>query len=55
MITLTVRELIEALEELPQDYPVVADNMVVSDVVIRDELYSTEEGFYDEGLVVKLI
>lgn len=41
---------------MPQDYPVVAnDNLVVTEALIRDELYSTEEGFYDEGLVVKLI
>ena len=53
---MTVRELIEALEALPQDYPVVSsDNIVISDIVVRDELYSTEEGLYDEGFVVKLL
>lgn len=51
---MTVRDLIEILEELPQDYPVTTDSAEITEIVVRDEIYYTEDGLYDEGFVVKL-
>ena len=55
MIQMTVRELIELLEELPQNYPVVSDCAEITEVVVRDEEYFTDEYFYTEGYVVKIL
>ena len=52
---MTVRELIEILETMPQKRPVIADSVEITEVVIRDEIYCTEEGIYDDGIIVKLI
>jgi len=52
-----VRELIETLEEMPPEYHVVVHGTElteVTEVLIRDELYFTEDHGYDEGLVVKI-
>ena len=57
MISMTVRDLIEKLEECPPDYPVVVlgDELVeVSEVLIRDELFFTEDHIYKDDLVVKI-
>jgi len=54
VIPLTVRELIETLEEMPSDYKVVVDGAEVSQILIRDEEYYTEDGTYSEGLIIKL-
>jgi len=51
---MTVQELIEALEELPPDLPVVADGCEISEVLIRDEIYFTEDHNYQEGTIVKV-
>ena len=51
---MTVRDLIEILEQYPQDCHVVADDAEITEVVIRDEVYYTEDNIYDEGLIVKL-
>jgi hypothetical protein len=51
---MTVRELIETLEELPQDYPAVTNDIEVSEVVIRNEVYFTEDHFYKERTIVKI-
>ena len=52
---MTVSELIDRLEELPQDYPVVVDNQEITEVVVRDEIYCTNEYVYKDGLLVKLL
>lgn len=54
MICLKVKELIEFLEELPQDYPVCIDNAEITEITVRDEIYYAEEGLYSEGFIVKL-
>lgn len=54
MIKLTVRDLIEILEGLQQDAPVCNDTGEITEVVVREELYYSENGIYDEGIVVKL-
>lgn len=54
MSSMTVRDLIEALEELPPDYPVATDGAEITEIVVRDEMYYTEDGLYNEGIVVKL-
>ena len=51
---MTVRELIETLEELPLDLPVVVDSKEVDIIVIRDELYYSEDAGYVDGKIVKL-
>lgn len=51
---MTVKEVIDRLEELPQDYPVATDEGEITLVVIRDEIYYTEDHGYIEGPVVKL-
>ena len=52
---MTVKELIDRLEELPQDYPVVVENHEITEIVIRDEIYYTDEYVYKDGLIIKLI
>ena len=57
MSKMTVRELIDALENMPPDFPVVIGGVEITEVtetLIRDELYLTDERYYDEGLVVKI-
>lgn len=51
---MTVKELIEHLEELPMDYPIVTDEGEVTLVLVRDEIYFTEDHGYREGPIVKL-
>lgn len=51
---MTVEELIKKLESLPPDYPVVADGREITEALIREEIYTTEDEWYAEGLVVKL-
>ena len=54
---MTVRDLIENLEEMPSNYPVVikgAEIIEVSELFIRDELYLSEDGSYKDGMIVKL-
>lgn len=53
-MNMTVRELIEALEGMPQNYHIVADNAEITEIVIREEVYYNEEGVYSEGMIVKL-
>lgn len=54
MISVTVRDLIEALEEFPQDYPVVIDGCEVEQIVIRDEIYLSSDIGYTDGLIIKI-
>ena len=54
MIPLTVRDLIEVLEELPPNYPVVADGTEITEVLIREEIYYTEDQLYEDNVIVKL-
>ena len=51
---MTVRDLIEILEELPMDLPVVENGCEITEVLIRDELYLTAENGYQEGMIVKV-
>lgn len=51
---MTVRELIETLEEFPLDLPVTENGCEISEVLIRDELYFSEDHEYREGQVVKI-
>ena len=51
---MTVRELIEKLEEIPRDYRVTADNIEITEIVVRNEMYLDEDGFYKDGFIVKL-
>lgn len=51
---MTVRDLVEALEELPLDLPVTAGGCEISEVLIRDEIYFTADQVYEENVIVKL-
>ncbi len=51
---MTVRDLIEALEELPLDLPVTENECEVTEVLVREEIYFTEDHEYKEGLIVKI-
>lgn len=55
MIHLTVRDLIEILEDMPYDLPVVVNDCEVEEVLIRDEIYYTSDLGYEEGPIVKII
>ena len=54
MSLMTVRELIEALEELPAEYPVITEGAEITEVLVREEMYLTSEHQYDDGPVIKL-
>ena len=54
MRLMTVRELIEALEEMPQDLPVVADSKEIDIIVIRNEIYYSSDAGYIDGEIIKL-
>ena len=54
MTSMIVRELIEILEEVPQDYPVVADDVEVTEVLIREEVYFDEDRKYNERKIIKI-
>ena len=54
---MTVRDLIEKLEEMPSDYPVVTRDVEiveVSELFLRDEMYLSEDGGYKDGDIVKI-
>lgn len=51
---MTVRELIEALEEMPQDLRVSANGEEITQVLLRDELHLTADLTYEDGPVIKL-
>ena len=51
---MTVRELIETLEEFPQDLPVVVETSEVEQVVIREEVFYSSESGYTDGIILKL-
>ena len=56
-MSMKVRELIEELEQYPPDCPVVIRDQEleeVTQILLRDEQYFTEDHCYDEGLVVKI-
>ena len=52
---MTVRDLIEILEELPYDLPVVVDGSEVDQVLVRDEVYYTTDLGYQDGEIVKIM
>lgn len=52
---MTVRDLIEVLEELPYDLPVVVESHETEEVVIRDEIYYSAELKYKDGPIVKIL
>ncbi len=52
---MTVRDLIERLEEMPSHLPVCVDGTEVSEVIIRDELHFTADYEYEDGPVVKIL
>lgn len=51
---MTVRELIETLEEFPLDLPVTENGFEVTEVLLRDEIYFTEDHQYSEGPIIKV-
>ena len=51
---MTVRELIEALEEFPLDLPIVTDGCEITDIVVRDEEYFSADHKYKDGEIVKV-
>lgn len=52
---MTVRDLIEALEEMPAEAIVVVNGDEAEEVVLRrDEIYFEDHFGYKEGLVVKI-
>lgn len=51
---MTVRELIETLEELPQYLPVVENGCEITEVFIRDEIYFSADHNYQDGQIVKV-
>ena len=51
---MTVRELIELLEEMPQDLPVCLEGQEITEAVLRDEVYFTAEFQYKDGEIIKL-
>lgn len=51
---MTVRDLIEMLEELPMDLPVVNNENEITEVLIRDEIYFSADGNYKDGQIVKV-
>lgn len=55
MIKMTVRELIEELEEYPMDLPVVTDYREIEHVELKDAFYFmdyTEKTYYTHPAVV---
>ena len=52
---MTVRDLIEALEELPYDLPVVVNSGEAEEVLVREELYYASDFGYEEGTIVKIM
>ena len=51
---MTVRDLIEILENYPSDLPVVNGGCEISEVAVREEIYLSEDHIYEEGKVVKV-
>ena len=51
---MTVRDLIEILEGLPQDIPVTENSCEVIEVVVREEVYLAADNTYHEGLIAKV-
>lgn len=52
---MTVRELIETLEELPYDLPVVVESHEADEVLIREEIYFTSDFGYQDGMIIKIV
>jgi len=51
---MTVRDLIEILEDLPMDLPVVENGCELTEVLVRDELYLSADSGYKDGQIVKV-
>lgn len=51
---MTVRDLIEILENLDQDLPVVVDEAEAEIAVVRDEMYYVTGQGYQDGPIVKI-
>lgn len=51
---MTVRDLIEALEELPADLPVTDSENEITEIFVREEVYFSADHEYKEGLIVKI-
>ena len=54
MNSMTVRDLIEELENLPMDLPITENGYEITEVLIRDEIYLSEDHKYKEGLIIKV-
>lgn len=54
MIKMTVRELIEELEEYPSDLPVVVDGCEATEIVVRKEEYFSADHSYKDEQIVKV-
>lgn len=52
---MTVRDLIEILEEMPADLPVVVDGSEVDQVLLRDEIYYSADLGYQDGEIIKIM
>ena len=51
---MTVRDLIEILENLPLDLPVVSNDCEITEIVQRNEIYFSEDHQYEEGPIIKV-
>ena len=51
---MTVRDLIEELEELPMDYPVLIDNEPITSIEIKDAWYCLVGDIYQTSPAVVL-
>ena len=54
MIEMTVRDLIEILEDLDPTLPVVVDSAEAEIAVVRDEMYFVAGSGYQDGPIVKI-
>lgn len=51
---MTVQELIDKLEELPMDLPVIENGCEITEVLIRNEVYFSADNTYKEDQIVKV-
>ncbi len=52
---MTVQDLIEILEYMPSDAPVVVDGGEATDVVLREEIYLSQDYGYKDETIVKIL
>lgn len=52
---MNVRDLIEMLEELPYNLPIVVNSEEAENVLVRDEIYYSSDYEYKEEKIVKIM